>query len=110
MLLYVNVCHYNDTASSMFVTTMSQRALGEITLLPSLNKAYTYMYNLRSNRNVCLNHCRTKKYGLDSLSYHGAQLWNLLTNDMKECKDLDIFKASVRNWNEPMCKCHMCVH
>ena len=35
----------------------------------------------------------------------GAQLWNLITNDMKECKeskDSDVFKASVRNWNEPV--------
>ena len=27
-----------------------------------------------------------------TLSYHGAHLWNLLPNDMKKCKDLDIFK------------------
>ena len=32
----------------------------------------------------------------------------MLPNHMKACKDLDIFKASVRNWNEPMCKCRMC--
>ena len=68
-----------------------------------LFKVKDITYNLRSNRNVCLNHCRTKRYGLDSLSYHGAHLWNLLPNDMKKCKDLDICKASVRNWNEPMC-------
>ena len=29
-------------------------------------------YNLQNNRNVCLNHCQTKKYGLDFL-HHGAQ-------------------------------------
>ena len=74
-----------------------------------LFKVKDITYNLRSNINVCLNHCRTKRYGLDSLSYHGAHLWNLLPNDMKKCKDLDIFKASVRNWNEPMCKCRMCM-
>ena len=51
---------------------------------------------MRNKINVCLNHCQTKKYGLDSVSYRGAQLWNLLTNDMKECKDLDIFKTCVR--------------
>ena len=36
-----------------------------------------------------VNHCRTRNYGLDSLSYHGAKLWTLLPNDMTECKDLD---------------------
>ena len=41
------------------------------------------------------------------MSYHEAQLWNLLPNDMKEYKDIDIVKASVRNWNELMCKCRM---
>ena len=30
-----------------------------------LFKVKDITYNLRSNRNVCLNHCRTKRYGLD---------------------------------------------
>ena len=29
-------------------------------------------YNLQNNKNMCLNHCQTKKYGLDFL-HHGAQ-------------------------------------
>ena len=74
-----------------------------------LFKVKDITYNLRSNRNVCFNHCRTKRYGLDSLSYYGAHLWNLLPNDMKKCKDLDIFKTCVRNWKEHMCKCRMCM-
>ena len=28
-------------------------------------------YNLRDIRNVCLNHCQTKKYGLDSIYCYG---------------------------------------
>ena len=65
--------------------------------------------HLRSNRNVCLNHCRTKRYGLDSLSYHGAHLWNLLPNDMKKCKDLDIFKAYVLGTGMNLCVNVVCV-
>ena len=53
-----------------------------VEVFKSVNKSSPYFmwdlfkvkYNLPSNSNVCLNHCRTKKYGLYSLSYHGAQL------------------------------------
>ena len=59
---------------------------------------------------MCLTHCTTKKYGLDSLSYHGAQLWNFLPNDMKECKlRLDILKVSVNNWSMNRCVIFECV-
>ena len=59
---------------------------------------------------MCLIHCRTNNYGLDSLSYHGAQLRNFLPNDLKECKiRLDIFKVSVSNWNMNRCIHFECV-
>ena len=52
-------------------------------------------YNLR----------KTKKYGLDFL-YHGAQsnygtCYQITSRNIK----FGHFKASIRNWNEPMCKC-----
>ena len=74
----------------------------------ALFKVKDITYNLRSNRNVCLNHCRTKRYGLDSLSYHGAHLWNLLPNDMKKTWTFlkQVFGTGM---NLYMCKCRMCM-
>ena len=59
-------------------------------------------YNLQNNRNVCSNHCQTKKYGLDFL-HHGAQATYGTCYQMKWMNiKLGNYKASIRNWNEPM--------
>ena len=45
-----------------------------------------------------------------TLSNYGAKLWNALPNELKDCKDLVTFRERVKNWNEPLCKCSICVH
>ena len=67
-------------------------------------------YNLRNSNNLNVKQCRTKKYGQDSLSNYGAKLWNALPNELKECKDLVTFRERVKNWNELLCKCSICVY
>ena len=63
-------------------------------------------YNLQNNRNVCLNHCQTKKYGLDFLN-HGAQANYRTCYQMKWMNiKLGNYKASIRNG---MNRCGVCV-
>ncbi|XP_002741398.1 uncharacterized protein LOC100373793 [Saccoglossus kowalevskii] len=51
-------------------------------------------------RRACmLKRPRTKRYGLESLSYYGAKMWNSLPNQMKECNDLYSFKQMVSLWS-----------
>ena len=66
-------------------------------------------YNLRNSNNLNVKQCRTKKYGQVMASYC-AKLWNALPNELKDCKDLVTFRERVKNWNEPLCKCSICVY
>jgi len=66
-------------------------------------------YNLRNYNNLYVKQCRTKKYGQDSLSNYGANLWNVLPHELKMCKDLETFRENVKTWIEPLCKYCRCV-
>ena len=63
-------------------------------------------YNLQNNRNVCLNHCQ---------AYMGWTFYTMEpkpTMELAEMKRMNIklgnYKASIRNWNEPMWYIIMC--
>ena len=64
-------------------------------------------YNLRKNNQLCIQHSRTVKLGQNSLRIHGAKLWNLLSDNFKNC-DLNTFKDRVKSWSPPTCKCSGC--
>ena len=44
----------------------------------------------------------TTTYGLKSVRYQGAKLWNSLPNEIKSCPDLGSFKKSISNWSGPI--------
>jgi hypothetical protein len=63
-------------------------------------------YNLRRNNQMCIQHSRTKA-GMKSLAIHGAQLWNQLSDDFKNC-DLTTFKSRLSDWSPTECRCNLC--
>ena len=65
-------------------------------------------YNLRNTNTLCIPHSKTTIYGLQTLTAHGAKLWNSLPNNIKSCTDLNHFKSAIETWQEPRCKCRMC--
>ena len=53
--------------------------------------------------NVCLeakiigvNMTETTKYGLESIKYLAAKVWNLLTDDLRTIMDINKFKTAIR--------------
>ena len=50
----------------------------------------------------------TTKYGLESLKYRGANIWNNLPTDLKEAVDIGTFKMLLKTWDGPSCSCGVC--
>ena len=48
-------------------------------------------------------------FGLHSLRYSGAALWNNLPNELKGTVELNTFKRLLKSWNGPSCKCGFCI-
>ena len=55
-------------------------------------------YSLRTNSHIRWRKIRTTKYGIETPSYLGPKLWNLVPNEYKTIKSLEDFKAKIETW------------
>ena len=65
-------------------------------------------YDMRNILALKLPIFNTKKYGLNSIRYQGAKLWNTLPNDIKRASSLSVFKSLVTQWDGATCSCNSC--
>ena len=65
-------------------------------------------YNLRSGISLDQPRVRTEKYGIQSVRYQGARLWNQLPSEIKNAESLQFFKKQLMKWNGPQCQCGFC--
>ena len=61
------------------------------------------MYYLRDNNRLVQPKVKTCKFGLRTIAYLGAKLWNDLPADMKDVKNMDLpdFKSILLHWAGP---------
>ena len=65
-------------------------------------------YNLRSKFRLRVSRVSTTKYGPETVSFRGSQIWNALPNDFKVSECIFSFKQKIKTWNGLSCKCHIC--
>ena len=66
-------------------------------------------YNLRHGQRLVQPKVNTTKYGLNSLRYDGASIWNSLPSDIKSAVDANHFKTILKSWSGPSCRCGFCI-
>mgnify|MGYP007006426598 CR=1 FL=1 len=65
-------------------------------------------YNLRRKNQLSVIQSNTKRYGSNSLSSCGANLWNTLPENIKMAKTLKDFRQLIGTWEGEKCKCTLC--
>ena len=63
---------------------------------------------LRDNNKLTQPLKRTTIFGIKSLAYFGAHLWNLLPHHVKNSVSLCNFKSLKKKWSGPTCSCCVC--
>ena len=51
---------------------------------------------------------KQKIYGMETISYLGLMIWNLLPNYMKEISNFQICKKEIKSWIPQNCPCKLC--
>ena len=51
---------------------------------------------------------RTTRYGLKSLRYEGAKLWNELPDHLRKEQSYNNFKSLINQWSGESCRCFAC--
>ena len=65
-------------------------------------------YSFRYNNTVSIPRVNTTRYGLHSLRYGAAKLWNELPNDLREGISLNNLKNLISKWDGDGCSCSFC--
>ena len=65
-------------------------------------------YNLRKGKTLISNNIKTTSYGIDSISYLAPKIWNLIPEEIQNCKSLQNFKTNIRLWVPDKCPCNLC--
>ena len=64
--------------------------------------------NLRQNNEWVIPKVKTENYGKETIRYRGPLTWNLVPNELKNCKSLSTFKEKIKEWKPKGCKCRLC--
>ena len=67
-------------------------------------------YVLRGSQNLSVPRVNTTTYGLRSIRYEGARLWNKLPENLKTADSILDFRSMINTWNGPTCGCNVCKH
>ena len=76
--------------------------------LDGLFKVRDVQYNFRDSSRLEQPRVRTSTYGIKSLRYYGAKIWNNLPTDIKSACSLNEFKGMLNKWSGPTCLCEVC--
>ena len=66
-------------------------------------------YNLRHFQEIAYSKKKNSvKMGLETISYRGPQLWNLVKIEIKDALSLSIFKEKIKSWYCDNSPCRLC--
>ena len=65
-------------------------------------------YSSRRPLDLIVPRVNQTRYGLRSIRYEGARIWNHLPNLIKSAENLDVFKHLIKTWEGPSCNCNFC--
>ena len=65
-------------------------------------------FNLKNFQQLASSMKKTTKMGLETISYCGPQLWNLVPQEIKESTPFLIFKDKIKKWNCTNCQSRLC--
>ena len=68
----------------------------------------TNEYNLRHDRLFKTENIRTVHYGIETISYWGPKIWDMLPHHIKHSENLQTFKKKIKSWTPVGCNCNIC--
>ena len=100
----IEVKHLRNLATEIFKTLNDLNA-------PFMKEIFTLNSNWDSSRmKLLVKTQNTKRYGTNTLRSMGPKIWNNLSTEQKNAKNLNIFKEFIKTWSGPECGCNACLN
>ncbi len=65
-------------------------------------------YDLRGKYIMHLPRFNKITYLKNTFKYYGSHILNSLTESIKTCTSIDVFKSLLKTWDRPTCQCKKC--
>ncbi len=78
------------------------------TFIKQMFEVKTISYDLRNSNVLFQPKWQKVTYGKNTFKNNGTYIWNLLSNEIKTCTDIDKCKSLLKSWEGPKCQCTMC--
>ena len=65
-------------------------------------------YSLRNFQCLYSTKKRTVKYGTETVTYSGPQIWNLAPEKTKNASSFNLFEKEIGKWEGKKCPCIIC--
>ena len=73
-----------------------------------LYKTKSLSYSLRDPHRIEQPLPKTSNYGLNTLKYSGAAIWNKMPSHIKNTIEFQTYKRLIKTWTGPSCYCGVC--
>ena len=67
-----------------------------------------YPYNFRRQNTLQRRRVKSVRYGTESLSFLGPKIWDIIPQNIKQSKTVEIFKSKIKTWIPLECPCRLC--
>ena len=103
---YVSVHHKNI---QVLATEIYKAVTGLApTIMNSIFGIKNIEYNLRNKNNFKSRRINSIRYSIDSLTYLGPKIWNIVPEGKKKSESLNVFKTKIKKWIPGDCPCRLC--
>ena len=80
-----------------------------VTIMNNIFQPRAVSYNLRSQIDFTLPNKNSEHFGISSLRYMPAKVWDMVPNDRKNVNDIETFKNNFRKSKPVNCHCKLCL-
>ena len=67
-------------------------------------------YSLRSQTDFVRPSVNTEHFGINSLRFFANRVWDIVPNEIKNSRNLDVFKSKIRKWEPKERRCKLCIN
>ena len=80
-----------------------------VTIMNDTFQPRAVSYNLRSQIDFTRSNVISEHFGISSIRYMAAKVWDMVTKDMKNANNIKTFKNNIRKWKAVNYHCKLCL-
>ena len=100
---------YHRNTQSLAIKLFKIQNNLSVTIMNDIFQPRVVSHNLRSQIDFTRPNVNSEHFGISSLRYMAAKVWDMVPNDIKNVNDIETFKKNIRKWKPVNYHCKLCL-